>query len=316
MNEKQKFRTTIGGQAIIEGIMMLGPKKSAIVVRAPEGLVSKEEDVKFIKDRYPILGWPVIRGAVGFMTSMKRGISALMFSAEYYPDDESLEPSKLDLWIERHFTGKAAQNLIMGVAMFFGLAMPILLFFFLPAFLTAFFSGALGTGTLRALTEGIVRLVIFFLFMYFVSKMRDIKRVFSYHGAEHKTIFCYEAGEELTVENVRRQPKEHPRCGTSFLLVVMIISLVVYAVFSVFFTISNPVLRMLFKLALLPLIVGLSYELNRLVGRYDNPLTRFLRMPGLWFQRFTTVEPDDSMIEVGILALKLVIPEEKGEDKW
>lgn len=312
MQTQKKYKTSIGGQALIEGIMMRGPEKVSIVVRGPEGLVAKDEEIHPIAKKHPILGVPVLRGVVGFFESMKLGISALTYSADFYPEDEAAQPSKLDLWIERHFQSETAEKLLMGVAMFFGIAIPIVLFILLPTLLAGLLDGIIGSGFLRNILEGVLRMGIFLLYLTLVSKMKDIQRVFAYHGAEHKAVHCYEAGEELTVENVRKFPRQHPRCGTSFLFVVMIISILVFS----FVSWSNPFIRMALRLALLPLVVGLSYELNRLAGRYDNIVTRILRAPGMWLQNLTTREPDDGMIEVGVEALKRVIPEEAGSDRW
>ncbi len=315
MAKDEKFRTSIGGQALIEGIMMLGPKKKAIVVRGPEGLVTQVEDRKFIKDKYPILGWPFIRGVVNFGSSMVNGVKALMFSADYYPEEEGAEPekpSKIDQWLEDHLEEEKAQQAIIYLAVFLGVAFSVGLFILLPTLLAGFVSPWIGSGVVRNLVEGAIRITLFVIYMISVSKMKDMKRVFSYHGAEHKTIACYEAGLPLTVENVRVQTRFHPRCGTSFLFVVMIISILVFSVVRW----SNPFVRMALRLALLPVVVGISYEINRFVGRHDNRFTRALVAPGLWFQRFTTNEPDDSMIEVGIEAVRLVLPEVEGEDRW
>lgn len=315
MSKDNQFRTSIGGQALIEGIMMMGPKKKAIVVRGPEGLVTQVEERKFIKDKYPILGWPFIRGVVNFGSSMVNGVKALMFSADYYPEEEGAEPekpSKIDLWLEEHLEEEKAQQAIIYVAVFLGVMFSVGLFILLPTLLAGFVSPWIGSGVLRNLVEGAIRITLFLIYMVAVSRMKDMKRVFSYHGAEHKTIACYEAGLPLTVENVRQQTRFHPRCGTSFLFVVMIISILVFSVVRW----SNPFIRMALRLALLPVVVGISYEINRFVGRHDNKFTRAMVAPGLWLQRFTTNEPDDSMIEVGIEAVKLVLPEVEGEDEW
>jgi uncharacterized protein YqhQ len=328
-NEQNKkdtsFRTTIGGQALIEGILMRGPKKQAIVVNAPDGPVEKVEELRLIKERYPILGWPLIRGAVVFMDSMVKGVKALSFSAEYFPEDDE-EPSKFDQWLERKFGNEALTKFFIGFAVVLGLAFSIGLFIILPTLLagliipagSATSSGGsvmiLSRGSMIGanLIEGGIRIVLFLVYLIVISKTKDIKRVFSYHGAEHKTIFCYERNLELTVKNVREMPRHHPRCGTSFLFVVMVISILVFSVIQW----SSGLVRVLIRLALLPLVVGISYEINRWVGRHDNTLSRILTAPGLWLQNFTTNEPDDKMIEAGIRALKLVLPEEKGEDAW
>ena len=312
MNSTTK-NTTIGGQALIEGIMMLGPTQCAVAVRRPDGEIEcKVEDANSLKTRYPFCALPLIRGVVGLYESMKRGISALNYSASFLPEDEEGEPGRLDAWLEKTFGWERVQRVLTVIATTLGVLLPLFLFIFLPTLLAGTLDRYIGSGIWRNLLEGALRIAIFLLFMWSISHMKDMKRTFSYHGAEHKTIFCYEAGEELTVENVRKFKKEHPRCGTSFLFSVMIISILVFSVVQW----SNPFIRMALRLALLPVVVAISYELNRLIGRYDNAVTRFLRAPGLWFQGFTTFEPDDSMIEVAIAALRPVIPEDAGSDRW
>ncbi|MBQ9459380.1 MAG: DUF1385 domain-containing protein [Oscillospiraceae bacterium] len=311
-----KFRTSIGGQALIEGILMRGPGRQAIVVRSPDGLVVKEEELTLVRDKYPILGVPIIRGAVTFIDSMVRGVKALMFSADYFPEDDAAKPTKFDLWIEKHFSDEKAQKLITALAVVLSLGLTILLFFLLPTFLAGFVDPYIRSAALHNLIESVIKLAIFFGYMLLVSKQKDIQRVFQYHGAEHKTIFCYEAGLPLTVENCRMQKRFHPRCGTSFLFVVVVISILISSVVFSFVEWRNLWVRFAMHLLLLIPIVGVAYEFNRYVGGHDTPLTRFLSRPGLWLQNFTTNEPDDSMLEVAIKAIELVIPSEKGKDKW
>ncbi len=310
------FRTSIGGQALIEGILMRGPEKQAIVVRAPEGLVTKVEELHLIKERYPILGWPLIRGTVNFLSAMVNGVRALMFSADYFPDDENTQPSRLDQWLEKHVAAEKLQTLLVWISVAAALAMSLGLFLLLPALAAGLVSRWIENVALVNLIEGVVKVAIFMAYLILCSKQKDIQRVFCYHGAEHKTIFCYEAGLELTVENVRPQPKHHPRCGTSFLFVVIVVSILCSSVVFTFVDGSNALLRVLIHLLLLIPVVGVTYEFNRYVGGHDTPLTRLLSRPGMWMQNFTTNEPDDSMIEVAIEAMKLVIPEEKGKDRW
>ena len=313
------FRTTIGGQALIEGIMMLGPDKKAIVVRKADGeLEVKEEARKLIKDKCAILGWPLIRGVVNFGSSIINGVRALFWSADLATEEEETpeEPSKLDQWLEKHLGSEKMASLAVGLAAVLGILFSVGLFFLLPTFIAGFFDRFLTSPVIHNLIEGILRIVIFMLYLFLCSRMKDMKRVFSYHGAEHKTIFCYEAGLPLTVENVRIQPRHHPRCGTSFLFVVIFISILVSSVVFGIWPVTNPLLRFGAHLLMLPIIVGVSYEFNRWAGRSDCRLSRILRAPGLWMQNFTTFEPDDSMIEVGIKALELVLPENKGEDEW
>ncbi|MBQ2739451.1 MAG: DUF1385 domain-containing protein [Oscillibacter sp.] len=320
-NNSCAFRTSIGGQALIEGIMMRGPEKQAIVVRDQEGnLVEKVEELKFIKDRYPILGVPLIRGTVNFLASMVSGVKALMYSAELYPEDESMQPSKFDLWLEKHISDKKLESVIITLAVVLGVGLSVFLFMVLPTFLTGgilhFFPGFPGWG--RNLVEGLLKVIIFILYLAVCSRQSDIYRVFQYHGAEHKTIFCYEAGLPLTVENVRSQPKHHPRCGTSFLFVVIFVSIIVSSIVFGIWPMSNAFMRTGVHLLLLPLVVGITYEFNRWVGRHvqEGGIAKILTAPGMWLQNFTTNEPDDTMIEVAIRALELVLPEEKGKDEW
>ena len=319
MEEKKQcaFRTSIGGQALIEGILMRGPKKDAIVVRAPEGLVTQVTDRKFIKDKCPILGWPVIRGAATFLSAMVTGVKALMYSADYFPEEEGAQPDKLDQWLEKHVPAEKLQNVLVAVSLVLALGMTLLLFLFLPTFLAGLVDPFINSALVHNLIEGVMKIVIFLLYLILCSKQKDVHRVFCYHGAEHKTIFCYEAGLPLTVENARSQPKHHPRCGTSFLFVVIIVSILFSSiVFSFVDNWRNLGVRILLKLAMLIPVIGITYEFNRAVGAHDNKLTRFLSAPGMWMQNFTTNEPDDSMLEVAIEALKLVLPEEKGSDQW
>ena len=304
-----KFKTMCGGQALIEGIMMRGPKKQAVVVRKPDGQLETQ-----VKDL------PFIRGIVNFADSMYNGVTALMYSAEFFPEDGESgaeeEDSKLEQWLEKHLGSEKATSVITTLAVLLGAGMSIGLFFLLPTLLGTFITLFTDSMLARNLAESLLKIIIFVGYLALCSRMKEMKRVFSYHGAEHKTIFCYEAGLPLTVENVRIQPRHHPRCGTSFLFMVIAISILVStAVFAVW-PVHNVILRFLAHLAMLPVIVGISYEFNRWAGRHDGPITRVLTAPGLWLQNFTTFEPDDSMIEVGIHALELVLPEEKGADAW
>ena len=310
------FRTSIGGQALIEGILMRGPEKQAIVVRSPEGLVTKVEELTLIKDKYPILGLPILRGAVTFLDSMIRGVKALMFSADYFPDDEAAQTSKLDLWLEKHVPAEKLQNVLVWVSVLLSLGMTLVLFMLLPTFVAGLFRAQ--NAALHNLIEGVIKVAIFLAYLVLCSKQKDVRRVFCYHGAEHKTIFCYEAGLPLTVENVRIQPRHHPRCGTSFLFVVIFVSILVSSVVFGIWPITNAWLRTLVHLILLPLVVGITYEFNRWVGRHvqDSGLAKLLTAPGMWMQNFTTNEPDDSMIECAIRSLELVLPSEKGKDEW
>ena len=252
-----------------------------------------------------------------------------MRSADLSPEGfEEEEPSKFDRWLEEKLGNESFQKLIVGIAVFLGLGLSILLFFMLPMIIVGFLDTWVHNNLVLNLIEGLVRMCIFMAYMLLVSRMKDMKRVFAYHGAEHKTIRCYEAGLPLTVENVRAQTRLHPRCGTSFLLVVMVISILVFSVASTVLLTLIPALEAMrgtflfrlimiaFKLLLLPIVVSITYEINRWAGRHDNRLTRILTAPGMWLQNFTTNEPDDSMIEVGIAAVQAVLPTEKGADRW
>ena len=331
----EQFKTMIGGQALIEGIMMRGPEKQAIVVRhTKEGL---KEKVEPLKKKTGVLTWPMIRGIVNFGGSMISGVKSLMWSAEnsgMEEDDQETNPapSKLDQWLEKKLGSEKFMTALITVSVVLGLGFSVLLFFLLPMELGNLIQRWTNCGVVaQHLLEGLFRIVIFLVYMIGISKLKDMRRVFSYHGAEHKTIRCYEARLPLTVENVRGMTRKHPRCGTSFLFVVMALSIFLFTVISAILNAAFPGLRELQQnsrilynllmmalklLVMLPLVVSISYELNRLVGRYDNSLTRILTAPGMWFQNFTTNEPDDSMIEVAIQALKLVLPEQEGADKW
>ena len=310
---QEKFKTLIGGQALIEGIMMQGPDKRSIVVRGPEGLVTKVEP---LKKRTGILKLPLIRGVVSFGSSMVSGVKALMYSAEFFPEEEDAQPSKFDQWLEKKLGSEKMEKAVISFSVFLGALFSIALFILLPTLLSGLFDRWIHNAVIRSLIEGVIRIAIFMGYMILVSRMKDMRRVFSYHGAEHKTIRCYEAQLPLTVENVRPQTRLHPRCGTSFLFVVVAISILLFALVSALLPMSGMLVRLLVRLALLPVVVAISYECNRFVGRHDNRLTRILSAPGMWFQHFTTNEPDDSMIEVAIEALKLVIPDEAGADRW
>ncbi len=323
----EKFKTMIGGQALIEGIMMRGPEKDAVVVRTPQGLKVDVKPRKVPKKK-SFATWPLIRGCVNFFDSQVTGVKALMQSADLSPEMEEENPSKLDLWLEKKLGNEKFQKLIIGMAVFMGLGLSIVLFFLLPMVVAGFFDGVIKSNIVQNLIEGLVRMVIFMGYMILVSRMGEMKRVFAYHGAEHKTIRCYEAGLPLTVENVRKQTRLHPRCGTSFLLVVMVISIVLFSIASSTLLTIAPglaairgtflyrLIMIAFKLLLLPVVVSITYEINRWAGRHDNAFTRILTAPGMWMQNFTTNEPDDSMIEVGITAVQAVLPQQEGADRW
>lgn len=333
---KEKLhRTSIGGQAVMEGVMMRGPHTIATAVRKPDNeiIVDKQPLGKIRTGKFVKL--PIVRGCVGFFDSMIIGVKSLMFSAKFFDIDEDgepvqQEPSKFEAWLEKKLDSEAAMNVIIYCSVIFSLVLSIGLFILLPTIIAGLFKPIVSGGLGRTLIEGLVRIVIFITYLSLVSMMKDIKRVFMYHGAEHKSIFCYEKGLELTVENVRKQKRFHPRCGTSFLLIVMVISILVFSIipwdaetFAAIphigkYLVAVPwvITRMVLRLLLLPVVAGLSYELIKYAGRHDNIITRIVSAPGLWFQRITTSEPDDGMIEVAIKALEAVIPENKEDDKW
>ncbi len=311
------FKTTCGGQALLEGILMQGPEKRAIVVRKPDGELDITEEP--IQPRKGLARLPFIRGIFVFCGSMVHGMKALMYSAEVSGEEmEEEELTGLDKWVSDHFSDEKATAIIITLAAVIGIAFSVGLFILLPTALTGLIGLVWKTMPLwvRSVIEGVLKVAIFMTYLYLCSKMKEIHRVFQYHGAEHKTIYCYENGLELTVENVRRQPRHHPRCGTSFLFVVIAVSIFLSIVIFTPLEIENTFLRMALHLLMLPIIVGVTYEFNRYVGGRDGALCRALRAPGMWMQNFTTFEPDDSMIEVGIEALKRVLPEEKGVDAW
>ena len=245
---------------------------------------------------------------------MITGVKALMFSADYFPDEEDAQPGKFDQWLEKHIPAEKLQSLVVAFSVILSLALTLVLFMLLPTFIAGLFHAK--SAAVHNIIEGVVKVAIFLGYLILCSRQKDVHRVFCYHGAEHKTIFCYEAGLPLTVENVRPQPKHHPRCGTSFLFVVIMVSILVSSLVFPYINWQNIWVRIGVKLLLLIPVVGVTYEFNRFVGAHDNAVTRILSAPGMWMQNFTTNEPDDSMIEVAIEAMKLVIPAEKGKDQW
>ena len=333
--EQQQHITSIGGQAVMEGVMMRGPHNVATAVRKPDGEIVID-DMKLGKIRTGrFVKLPIVRGCVNFIDSMIIGVKSLMFSAQFIDvDDEGepieQEPSKFEMWLDEKLGSEKAMNIVIYISVIFSLALSIGMFILLPAFITGFLKSVIQSRVGLTLIEGIVRIAIFVLYLFLVSQMKDIKRVFMYHGAEHKSIFCYEKGLDLTVENVRVQSRLHPRCGTSFLLLVMIISILVYSVipwdeasFAAIPVIGKAlgampwvITRLILRLLLLPIVAGISYEIIKFAGRHDNAFTRAISKPGMLFQHITTNEPDDSQIEVAIAALKAVIPENKAEDEW
>ena len=306
---KECFKTSVGGQALMEGIMMRGPKKICVAVRKPDGEIDLTmEDVKHHK-------WqkiPFVRGAFSMIENLVLGYRYLMHSAEVsMPEEEQEEPGKLDKWLQEH-TGPKFQNFLMGLAAVMGGMLAIVLFMVLPTAIVGGVNHFVNLGWGKVLLEGALKIAMFVIYLFLCTRMKDIHRLFEYHGAEHKTIACYEAGEELTVENIRRHCRFHPRCGTSFMILVLIVSILLFSVLPW----SSTGLRVFLKLLLLQVVMGISYELIKLAGRYDNLATRIISAPGLWLQRLTTFEPDDSMIEVAIAAVKPVLPSRPEDGLW
>lgn len=305
-----KKKTSIGGQALIEGIMMRGPVLTSMATRMPDGSIDVETWNTHKGSKTP---WtrktPFIRGIFNMVDSMVVGYHCLMKSAEKAGVEE--EPTKFDKWLEKKL-GHNMMKVLGGFAAVLGVALAAVLFIFIPTGLSSLLKPLIGTGVGLSLIEGLIKVIILVGYMWLSSRMKEIHRVFEYHGAEHKSIACYEAGLPLTVENIRPQRRFHPRCGTSFLFLVVFISIIVGS----FISWDNPAIRMLLKLALIPVVVGISYELIKLAGRSDGILTRIISAPGMWLQRITTCEPDDSQIECAIAALEAVIPEDENADRW
>ena len=306
--------TSIGGQALIEGIMMRGPEKVAAAFLKPDKTIDVViKDAPLPAKKYKILGLPLIRGVANMINSLTIGMKFLTESAtraEEY-EETPAEPDKLEMWLEKHFSKETIDNILIGVSMVLGILLPIGLYILLPSFLTSFLRPFVKSSLALNLIEGVIKMGIFLLFLKCTSLMKDMQRVYSFHGAEHKTIYCYEKGLPLTVENIRPQMRFHPRCGTSFLFVVLIVGILVYS----FISWNSVWMRILIRLICLPILVGVTYEIRRVVGRHDNAVTRIIRAPGLLVQRMTVFEPDDDMIRAAIEAVKPVIPDD-GSDKW
>lgn len=305
------IKSKIGGQALIEGVMMRGLDKASMAVRLPNG----EVDLELMPIKKPSI-WskiPIIRGVINLVSSLILGYKCLSKSAEK-SDDGSMneeELSKFERFLVRKF-GDKLMSVITIVGSVLGVIMAIGLFLFIPSLAVQGIDMLIPLGGFKTLVEGVMKIIIFVIYLALVAKMDTIERVYQYHGAEHKSIFCYEKGLPLTVENVKQQSRFHPRCGTSFLIIVLILGILVFSVV----TWQSAWLRSLIKLALMPVVVGFSYELIKLAGRYDNWFTRIISFPGIRLQRLTTREPDDSQIEVAIAALAAVIPEDREQDKW
>lgn len=305
--------TSIGGQAVIEGVMMRGPKKIATAVRKSDGeIIMDYKDVNSFVVKYKLNKIPILRGVVSFIESMITGVKCLMFSADQVDlEDESMEPSKFEKWLDDKL-GDKIKDIAIYFSVVVALAFSIGLFMILPTAIAGIFKHWIKLPVILNLLEGVIKLTIFLMYLWAVSFMPDIKRVFEYHGAEHKTIATYEAGVELTPENAMQYSRLHPRCGTSFLLIVMVVSILMFSLL----TWGSLWMRIAYRLLLLPVVAGLSYELIKLAGKRPNGIVGVLTKPGLWLQKITTREPNLSQIEVAIAAMKAVIPENKEEDKW
>lgn len=318
--------TKIGGQALIEGIMMKGVSKAAMAVRMKDGSIDVEEwDLKPNK-------WynktPFIRGSINFISSMTEGYKYMMKAAEksgMLDDDGEEEPTKFEKWLDEKL-GDKLTGVIMAIAMVIGVAFAVFMFAFLPSLIYDLIETVVEAdiSVWQSTFEGVLRMILFVAYMAVVARMKDIRRTYEYHGAEHKTIACYEAGEELTVENVKKHTRFHPRCGTSFIILSLLVSILVYTIIPIqpaeWWNIDNTLLatlaRVAIKLLLLPVVVGIAYELIRIAGRHNNIFTRIMSAPGLWMQRLTTNEPDDKQIEIAIAAMKPVLPKEGEDDRW
>ncbi len=302
------FKTKIGGQAVMEGVMMKGPERSCLAVRLPDGSIKTETEQT---RKNPVARVPLIRGAVAMVLNLIDGYRYLMRSADLAFPEEAGEKSGLERWLEKKLGDKAA-SLFGAIGGLLGALLAVALFIVVPAFITGLLAKALPIEGFRSLVEGVLKMAIFILYLFLVTRLKEIHRVYEYHGAEHKTIACYEHGEELTVENIRKHSRFHPRCGTSFIFIVLILSILV----SSFISWDNVAIRALLKLATLPVVMGVAYELIQFAGRHDNILCRIISAPGLWVQRLTTFEPDDDVIEVAVASLKPVLPDDPQKAVW
>ena len=292
----------IGGQAVLEGIMMKNKEKYSVAVRKPDGQIEVRTEVyRSIAGDSKWAKLPLIRGVVNFIDSLILGMESLSYSASFYDDEEEQEPGKFEKLLVKLF-GEKAEKVVMGCTVAFSVIMAVAIFMVLPYYISGIFRNFIVSNTLLAVLEGVIRLGLFTLYVVLISCMKDIKRTYMYHGAEHKCINCIERGRELNVKNVRKSSRYHARCGTSFLFIVMVISIV----FFIFIRVESPILRVVFRILLVPVIAGVSYEFIRLAGRSDNPLMKVLSLPGKAMQKLTTREPDDDMIEVAIAAVEAV----------
>lgn len=318
---KKTHKTSVGGQALIEGVMMQGPKGIATAVRKPDGdILTEYHNVKHLRDKNKFFDLPIVRGVVGFVESMITGYKTLMYSAEVsgMEDIEEQELNKFEKWLTDKF-GDKLMNFVAAVGSVLGVALAFVLFMYFPVLVfnkaNEWAGGAITN--LQGLIEGVMKIAIFVIYIALVSRMKDIKRMFMYHGAEHKSIACYEAGLDLTVENAKKCSRFHPRCGTSFIFVVLIFSIIFYTIIAKIFPqiAAVRILWLLLKLVFLPVIMGICYEFIRYAGRHDNLFVKIVSAPGLWMQRLTTNEPTDDILEVGIAAIKAVITDNPEDDE-
>lgn len=304
---KDACPTSIGGQAVLEGIMMRGPKKTAVAIRLPNGKIHMKTTLN--KDPGKWTKIPLVRGVVSFVTSLVTGTKTIMYSADVLeanmPEDEVEQPGKMEQWIEKKFGAKALWNFLLWTSVAISLVVSVGVFVMLPTAIIGWLEKWISNHILLNLIEGFFRLFIFIIYVAAISKMEDIKTVFKYHGSEHKTIHCFEKGLELTPDNAQSFYTLHPRCGTSFLMFVMVIAIITFS----FFGWPSLVMRLVTRLMLIPVIAGLSYELLKWAGRSDNIVVKVLSMPGLWLQKLTTAEPDKDQLEVAICAMKAVLPD-------
>ncbi|MDO5300920.1 MAG: DUF1385 domain-containing protein [Tissierellia bacterium] len=302
----KEFKTTIGGQALIEGVLMKGPSKTSMAIRKPNGEIHVEVQENFsLGEKYPFLELPFLRGVVRLIEAMVMGIHGIFYSASFQEEPE-------ESFFQKKFP-KYGEKLEEAFTLLLSVGLSVLLFLIVPNFITSLITRGVESSLGKNLVEGILRFLLFFGYLIFVSRQEDLKRVFEYHGAEHKSIACYEHGAPLEVREALAYSRLHPRCGTSFLFTVFFLSVFLLA----FFGWPSPLMRLVIRLLMLPVIAGISYEVNRLVGKYDNPITRALRWPGLMIQRLATVrEPSEAQLEVGLAALKAVLPQEGEEDQW
>lgn len=318
---KKTHKTSVGGQALIEGVMMQGPRGMATAVRKPDGeILTEYHTIKLLRNKNKFFNIPIIRGIVGFVESMVMGYKTLMYSAEVSGMEEFEEEdmNKFERWLNDKM-GEKLVNVVTAIGSVLGVVLAFLLFFYVPVLVfnkaNEWANGAITD--FQGLIEGVMKILIFVIYIAIVSRMKDIKRLFMYHGAEHKSIACYEAGLDLTVENAKKCTRFHPRCGTSFIFVVLIFSIVFYTIIAKIFPViaADRFLWLILKLVFLPIIMGICYEFIRYAGRHDNLFVKIVSAPGLWMQRLTTKEPTDDILEVGIAAIKAVITDNPEDDE-